>query len=182
MLQLDLQPVVPLLLPEPASAAVGRGLADLGVTFHFGPLAQAVNHGDNNQLVTELSDGTRIESDVVLSAIGLRPRIALAKEAGLAINRGIITDKTLKTSAEDIYALGDCAEVQGHVLPYVLPLMASARALAKTLAGEPTPVSYGVMPVTVKPLRIMAPAPMKPMPVTTWAATLDGSFWGPTTA
>ncbi|KZX66807.1 pyridine nucleotide-disulfide oxidoreductase [Alcanivorax sp. HI0033] len=141
---------LPLLLPEPASAAVGRGLADLGVTFHFGPLAQAVNHGDNNQLVTELSDGTRIESDVVLSAIGLRPRIALAKEAGLAINRGIVTDKTLKTSAEDIYALGDCAEVQGHVLPYVLPLMASARALAKTLAGETTAVSYGVMPVTIK--------------------------------
>ena len=43
-------------------------------------------------------------------------------------------------------------------------------------------VAAVVMPVTVKPLRIMAPAPMKPMPVTTWAATREGSFWGPMTA
>lgn len=141
---------LPMLLPEAASIAVGQGLESLGVTFHFGPLAQAVHHGQGGKLITELSDGSRLESDVVLSAIGLRPRIDMAKEAGLRTNRGIITDQTLRTSAEDVYALGDCAEVQGHVLPYVLPLMASARALAKTLAGEATPVSYGVMPVTIK--------------------------------
>ena len=141
---------LPLLLPEAASEAVGRGLQDLGVQFHFGPLAKAVHHGAGGKLVTELSDGSKLESDVVLSAIGLRPRIGMAKEAGLNTNRGILTDKGLRTSAEDIFALGDCAEVEGHVLPYVLPLMASARALAKTLAGEPTDVSYGVMPVTIK--------------------------------
>lgn len=141
---------LPLLLPQAASEAVGRGLEALGVRFHFGPLAQAVHHGDDGTLITELSDGTRVESDVVLSAIGLRPRIDMAKETGLRTNRGILTDRTLRTSAEDIYALGDCAEVEGHVLPYVLPLMASARALAKTLAGEETAVSYGVMPVTIK--------------------------------
>ncbi|MEP5286141.1 MAG: FAD-dependent oxidoreductase [Alloalcanivorax venustensis] len=130
----------------------GRGLEDLGVRFHFGPLAKAVHHGKDNpdKLVTELSDGTHLESDVVLAAIGLRPRIGIAKDAGLKTNRGILTDQSLRTSADNVYALGDCAEVQGHVLPYVLPLMASARALAKTLAGEPTPVSYGVMPVTIK--------------------------------
>ncbi|HAD46800.1 MAG TPA: FAD-dependent oxidoreductase [Alcanivorax sp.] len=143
---------LPMLLPEPASAAVGRGLEDLGVRFLFGPLAKAVHHGKDNpdKLVTELSDGTHLESDVVLAAIGLRPRIGIAKDAGLKTNRGIVTDQSLRTSADNVYALGDCAEVQGHVLPYVLPLMASARALAKTLAGEPTPVSYGVMPVTIK--------------------------------
>ncbi|ASK35751.1 FAD-dependent oxidoreductase [Alcanivorax sp. N3-2A] len=146
---------LPMLLPEPASAAVGRGLEELGVTFHFGPLAKAVHHrhggpGERDMLVTELSDGSHIESDAVLSAIGLRPRIDLAKQAGLNTNRGILTDQTLRTSADKVYALGDCAEVGGHVLPYVLPLMASARALAKTLAGEVTPVSYGVMPVTIK--------------------------------
>ncbi|WP_133491063.1 NAD(P)/FAD-dependent oxidoreductase [Alcanivorax sp. 24] len=141
---------LPLLLPQAASEAVGRGLETLGVRFHFGPLAQAVHHGDDDTLITELSDGTRMESEAVLSAIGLRPRIDMAKEAGLRTNRGILTDRTLRTSAEDIYALGDCAEVEGHVLPYVLPLMAGARALAKTLAGEETAVSYGVMPVTIK--------------------------------
>ena len=142
---------LPMLLPEAASAAVGRGLERLGVDFHFGPLAKAVHHDrDGDGLITELSDGTHLKADVVLSAIGLRPRIDIAKDAGLRTNRGILTDQQLRTSADNVYALGDCAEVEGHVLPYVLPLMASARALAKTLAGEPTPVSYGVMPVTIK--------------------------------
>lgn len=142
---------LPMLLPEAASAAVGRGLESLGVNFHFGPLAKAVHHNrDGEGLVTELSDGTHLKSDVVLSAIGLRPRIDIAKDAGLRTNRGILTDQQLRASADNVYALGDCAEVEGHVLPYVLPLMASARALAKTLAGEATPVSYGVMPVTIK--------------------------------
>ncbi|MCU5787167.1 NAD(P)/FAD-dependent oxidoreductase [Alloalcanivorax marinus] len=142
---------LPMLLPEAASAAVGRGLESLGVTFHFGPLAKAVHHDrEGAGLVTELSDGTHLKSDLVLSAIGLRPRIDIAKAAGLRSNRGILVDRTLRTSADNVYALGDCAEVEGHVLPYVLPLMAGARALAKTLAGEPTSVSYGVMPVTIK--------------------------------
>ena len=99
---------LPLLLPEAASEAVGNGLAELGVKFHFGPLAKAVHHGEGDTLVTELSDGSKIESDVVLSAIGLRPRISMAQEAGLETNRGIITDKTLRTSAEDVYARRLC--------------------------------------------------------------------------
>lgn len=160
---------LPLLLPEAASAAVGRGLESLGVTFHFGQLAQAVHHGDNGQLETELADGSRIVSDIVLAAIGLRPRTALAEKAGLKVNRGILTDKQLRTNVDNIFALGDCAEVQGHVLPYVLPLMAAARALAKTLAGEPTDVSYGVMPVTIK-------TPVCPVVVAPAAADADGEW------
>ena len=111
-------------------------------------------------VATEAMANRRLESDeyavgrgrgrIAGTAFCLRPRIGIAKDAGLKTNRGILTDQSLRTSADNVYALGDCAEVQGHVLPYVLPLMASARALAKTLAGEPTPVSYGVMPVTIK--------------------------------
>ncbi len=56
----------------------------------------------------------------------------------------------LETSATAVYALGDCAEVEGHVLVYVAPLMAAARALGQTLAGKPTPVVYPAMPVTIK--------------------------------
>lgn len=141
---------LPLLLPEQASEAVAAGLQEAGVRFHFGPLAEGVSHGKDGKLLTQLSDGSQIESDLVLSAIGLRPRIALAKEAGLETNRGIITDQLLRTSDANIFALGDCAEVEGHVLPFVLPLMAASRALAKTLTGEETKVVYGVMPVTIK--------------------------------
>lgn len=141
---------LPLLLPPVAAKAVATGLEAAGVKFHFGPLAKAVRHGEEGRLITELSDGTLIESDVVFSAIGLRPRTALAKAAGLRINRGIVTDQLLRTSDASIFALGDCAEVNGHLLPFVLPLMAASRALAQTLAGNDTPVSYGVMPVTIK--------------------------------
>jgi len=141
--------VLPALLPAEASQAVANGLASLGVTFHFGVSVQAVyNEGEGVRAV--LSYGSEIHGDIVLSAIGLRPRIALAKEAGLTVNRGIVVDKTLATSQPDIYALGDCAEVEGLVLPYVLPLMAGARALAKTLSGQETAISYPAMPVQVK--------------------------------
>lgn len=140
---------LPALLPPEASAAVARGLQGLGVTFHFGPAVQAVDRAADGYRAT-LTDGTTVEADLVISAVGLRPRIALAKEAGLAVNRGIVTDRLLQTSAAHVHAFGDCAEVNGYLLPYVLPLMAAARALAKTLAGTPTPVAYGVMPVAVK--------------------------------
>jgi rubredoxin---NAD+ reductase len=140
---------LPALLPEPASRAIQQGLENAGVRFHFGPFAQTCNHrGDH--LVVGLSDGSEVEADIVLQAVGLRPRIALASTAGIKVNRGIVVDRFLKTSADDVYALGDCAEVEGLVLPYILPLMAASRVLAKTLNGEPTPVSYGVMPVTIK--------------------------------
>jgi rubredoxin-NAD+ reductase len=91
-----------------------------------------------------------LDSDLVISAVGLRPRTELAAAAGLETQRGIVVNRALETSAPDIYALGDCAEVDGHVLLYVLPLMACARALAKTLVSEPTEVKYGTMPVMVK--------------------------------
>src|SRR5665811_2344981 len=82
--------------------------------------------------------------------IGLRPRIELARSAGLAVNRGIVVDAQLRSSDADIYALGDCAEIEGRVLPYVLPIMHAARALARGLAGEDAKVEFPAMPVVVK--------------------------------
>lgn len=153
---------LPALLPPEASAAVARGLEGLGVKFHFGPAVKAVDRDGDGYRCT-LTDGSTVETDLVISAVGLRPRTALAKDAGLTVNRGIVTDRELRTSAPHVFAFGDCAEVNGYVLPYVLPLMAAARALAKTLAGTPTPVAYGVMPVTVKtpacPV-VVCPAPL----------------------
>lgn len=140
---------LPALLPPEASAAVARGLEGLGVRFHFGVAVKAVDRAGEGYRCT-LTDGSTLDTDVVISAVGLRPRVALAKAAGLAVNRGIVVDAQLRASVPHVHALGDCAEVNGYVLPYVLPLMAAARALAKTLAGTPTAVSYGVMPVTVK--------------------------------
>ncbi len=137
------------LLPPEAGALVQHALSDLGVRWHLQTIAQSITRaGGGVQL--NLSDGSAINTDVVLSAAGLRPNLAVAAMAGLKVDRGIIVNRLLETSAKDIYALGDCAEVEGKVLPYVLPLMAATRALARTLCGEPTPLSYPAMPVVIK--------------------------------
>jgi rubredoxin-NAD+ reductase len=141
--------ILPNLLPEQAASAVQRGLEGLGVKFNLGPLVRRVTHTEKG-LVADLSNGEQIEADIIVSAIGLRPRLDLAVKTGLQVNQGICVDRSLQTTEADIYALGDCAEVDGKVLLYVMPLMAGARALAKTLAGQPTDVFYGVMPVMIK--------------------------------
>lgn len=141
--------VMPTLLHPAAATAVQAGLESLGARFHLGPvLTRLIRVADG--LEAHLSDGSVITCDVVVSAIGLRARIDLAAAAGLQVNRGIEVDRQLKTSHANIYALGDCAEVEGLNLLYVMPLMSCARALAQTLAGNPTQVSYGAMPITVK--------------------------------
>ena len=137
------------LLPEAAGNRLRAALEDLGIGFHLGRTARALTRAGAG-LRLELSDGSVIETDAVLSAIGLKPRTGLAVHAGIRVNRGIVTDRRLATSAADVYALGDCAEVDGQLLPFVMPIMHAARALAQTLAGTPTQVSYPAMPVVVK--------------------------------
>ncbi|MFJ4249644.1 NAD(P)/FAD-dependent oxidoreductase [Pseudomonas sp. NPDC089741] len=141
--------VMPTLLHPAAAAAVQAGLEGLGAKFHLGPVLTRL-HKVVDGLEAHLSDGQVIACDVVVSAIGLRPRIDLAAAAGVQVNRGVVVDRQLQTSHANIYALGDCAEVDGLNLLYVMPLMSCARALAQTLAGNPTAVSYGPMPITVK--------------------------------
>jgi len=141
--------VMPTLLHPAAAAAVQAGLEGLGVRFHLGPVLTRLQRAAEG-LEAHLSDGTVIACDLVVSAVGLRPRIDLAAAAGLQVNRGVVVDRQLRTSHANIYALGDCAEVDGLNLLYVMPLMSCARALAQTLAGNPTAVAYGPMPVTVK--------------------------------
>lgn len=141
---------LPTLLPEVAGKAVQAALESQGTKFHFGKLVQAVNKNLEGGVIGVLDDGSEIKADLVVSAVGVRPRIELAQKAGIQCGRGVMANRFLETSAANVYTLGDCAEVEGHVLFYVAPLMAGARALGKTLAGTPTEVSYPAMPVTIK--------------------------------
>jgi rubredoxin---NAD+ reductase len=151
---------LPRLLPERAGQAFAQGLQRHGVTLRLGLTAATVNRAGSGYALA-LSNGETIDADVVLSAIGLAPRVNLAIDAGLAIDGGIRTDAWCRTSHADIYALGDCAAIDGKVQPYVLPIMHAARALARTLNGEATRVEFPVMPITVKapasPTVIVAP-------------------------
>jgi len=166
---------LPTLLPEAAGKAVQAALEAKGARFHFGPLVTAVNKAAKGVLVT-LNTGDTIAADIVISAVGVRPRTTLARDSGIVTNRGIVTDRLLQTNAPNVYAMGDCAEVDGHVLVYVAPLMAAAKALGKTLAGEPTEVSYPAMPVTIKtPACPVVVSPIAPGTAGQWTIDADGN-------
>ncbi len=83
-------------------------------------------------------------------AVGIRPNIELAIKAGLAINHGIIVNEKLLTSDKNIYALGDCAEISGLILPFINPASNAARALANTLLGHNSNVNFKNFTVNVK--------------------------------
>jgi nitrite reductase (NADH) large subunit len=93
-------------------------------------------HGNGHVEAVELADGSRIEADAVIFAAGIRPNVSLAKEAGLAINRGIAVNDVMQTSSPDIFALGECAEHRGICYGLVEPAYEQARVLARHLAGK----------------------------------------------
>lgn len=151
------------LLPTEASLAVQQGLAKLGVKHNFGTVVKSVDYNPaGSGVVATLANGETIAADAVLSAIGVRANTQLAQAAGLSTNRGIVVDRELRASASNVFALGDCAEVDGHLLYFIEPLMQGARALAKTLNGTAQAVNYGAMPVAIKtpicPV-VVSPAP-----------------------
>src|ERR1700720_875694 len=92
-------------------------------------------HGESRVEGVELANGRRIDADAVIFAAGIRPNVTLAKEAGIAVNRGIVVDDTLQTGAPDIFALGECAEHRCICYGLVEPAYEQAGVLARHLAG-----------------------------------------------
>jgi rubredoxin-NAD+ reductase len=150
------------LLPEQAGVALREALEEAGVRFRLGRMVEAIEAAADGWQA-RLDDGETLEFDRVLSAIGLVPHTDLARRAGLAVGTGILVDEMLATGDPDIFAIGDCAETEAGILPYILPLMAEARVLARTLAGEPTRLQLPALPVVVKtPALPVAICPPKP--------------------
>ncbi|MCK0714905.1 FAD-dependent oxidoreductase [Chromohalobacter sarecensis] len=138
------------LLPPPLGQVLGTALGKAGADLRLGRSLAHLRR-DDEAVSLVLDDGEVLSADLVLIATGLSPRTALADTAGLAVSEaGIQTDRYLATAQPDIHALGDCACVAGLNAMYVQPLQASAKALAATLTGTPTPVAYGAWPVLVK--------------------------------
>ena len=173
------------LLPPQASDELRSELARLGVVWRFGATVTAVNHSRSAGVATSgpalrvsLSTGETLLADVVLSAIGLRADTTLAQAAGLACERGIVVDRQLRTSAPGVYALGDGAQYASagnRTLPFVMPIMSAAKALALTLSGSVTALTFPPMPIAIKtpalPIVVLAPAPVH---ATTWQAPEPG--------
>ena len=188
------------LLPPEASLQLQDTLTHLGVAWHWGATVKAVHAvpaasasaatgaGQLTPVTLELSNGHTLSADLVLSAIGLKPDLTLAQKAGLACERGIVVNRSLQTSAPHIYALGDSAQYASagnRTLPFVMPIIAAAKALTSTLAGERTELVFQTMPVTVKtPALPIVVAPAEPGTPGTWCKAEDGvwHFRGPANA
>jgi nitrite reductase (NADH) large subunit len=84
----------------------------------------------------ELKDGRILAADAVVVAVGIKPNAEVAAHAGIAVNRGIVVDDHLTTSAFDVFAIGECAEHRGVCYGLVEPANEQARALAERLAGR----------------------------------------------
>ena len=124
-------------LDEAAGYLLQKELEGRGITVKCRANTKAILGTDKVEGV-ELEDGTVLPADLVVMAVGIRPNAAVAKEAGLAVNRGIVTDATMKTSDPDIYSVGECTEVGGMVYGLVAPLYDMAKIAAHALAGAET--------------------------------------------
>jgi nitrite reductase (NADH) large subunit len=107
-------------------------------------------HGETRVEGVELVDGRPIEAEAVIFAAGIRPNVALAREAGISVNRGVVVDDQLNTSAPDVFALGECAEHRGICYGLVEPAYEQARVLARHLAGRAAGYKGSVVATNLK--------------------------------
>ncbi len=103
---------------------------------------------DDRAQALALKDGRRIESDLVVCAVGIRPNHALAGSAGLKVNRGVVVDDGLASDDASIFALGECAEHRGVCYGLVEPAYDQAAVLARRLAGDRSALYAGSMLAT----------------------------------
>jgi NAD(P)H-nitrite reductase large subunit len=121
-------------LDERASRILEGEMTRAGVEVLTGRAVAAVHRNGGRTLSLELDNGEKRLCDLAVAAIGVKPRVRLAEEAGIAVNRGITVDDAMHTSAPEIYACGDVAEVYdfAHGLHRPLALWPVARGSGKT--------------------------------------------------
>jgi rubredoxin-NAD+ reductase len=157
------------LLPEPMSEALRHRLEQDGVKWHLHTTVSTLAHEAEGLHVT-LADGAAFATDIILSAAGLVPNTALARKCGLNVDVGITTDNDMHTSDGDIYALGDCASVDGQVFAFIEPIRRQAEAIAADLGGE----SERFVPL---PPLVRIKTPSMPMSVSRRRDADDGMRW-----
>ncbi|ASD60533.1 TPA: NADH:flavorubredoxin reductase NorW [Enterobacter asburiae] len=137
------------LMPVEVSSRLQHRLTDMGVHLMLKSQLQSLSKTEGGIRAT-LDRSRSVEVDVVIAATGLRPETALAHRAGAEIQCGVKVNSYLQTTQPDIYALGDCAEINGQVLPFLQPIQLSAMYLAKNLLGGSAPLKLPAMLIKVK--------------------------------
>ena len=141
--------VLSALMPPEVSSRLQHRLTDMGVHLMLKTQLEGLEQTADGIRVS-LDRQRSVTVDAVVAAAGLRPETALARHAGLMIRRGVVVNSRLQTSDPAIYALGDCAEINGSVLPFLQPILLRAMCLAKNLLSQANEVTLPPMLVKVK--------------------------------
>lgn len=120
-------------LDETAAAMLRHDLERHGIACLTSAQAEALE-GDGRVQAVRLADGRRLEADLVVAAVGIRPRVEPARAAGLRVGRGVVVDAAMRTSHPEVFAVGECVEYQGQCWGLVMPLWDMASVLAHHLA------------------------------------------------
>ena len=143
--------IVPHLLPRqldaPGAAVLTHLLEEMGLRIRIGAQTQTIL-GERRVEGIRFADGSEIEGGLVILSTGIRSRVELAREAGLEVNRGIVVDEHLQTSAPDIFAAGDAAEFGGRVYGIIPAAIEQARAAAETMVDGHAATYGGTIPST----------------------------------
>ncbi|CAI0741977.1 NADH:flavorubredoxin reductase NorW [Serratia proteamaculans] len=137
------------LMPIEASSRLQHCLQQMGVEVLLNQQLSALIQQDRGLQAT-LGNGRQLSVDAAIASVGLHPNVGLARQANLQVDRGIRVNNRLQTSQIDVYALGDCAEIDGQLLPFLQPIQFSAMALARNLLGAEEGVKLPAMLVKVK--------------------------------
>ncbi|SET19509.1 nitrite reductase large subunit NirB [Paenibacillus sp. NFR01] len=124
-------------LDETAANMLRKELEAQGMKFLLSKQSEAIL-GKKRVRGLRFSDGDTAEADLIVMAVGIKPNVELAKEAGISVNRGIVVNDYMETSIPGIYAVGECAEHRGIAYGLVAPLYEQGAVLAKRLAGAVT--------------------------------------------
>ncbi|KZE65576.1 nitrite reductase [Paenibacillus jamilae] len=132
-------------LDRTAAVLLQRRLEQQGMRFHLAKDTVRII-GRNRVQGLMFADGNRLETDLVVLAVGIRPHIGLAQDSGLKVNRAIVVDDYMRTSIAGIYAVGECAEHRGISYGLVAPLYEQAKVLAKVICDHETAPYEGTVP------------------------------------
>jgi len=122
-------------LDETAGYLLRKALTEKGITVKCTANSKEILGENGHVKALLLDDGTELPCDLLVMAVGIRPNVALAAEAGLAVGRGIHVDDHMVTSDADILAVGECVEHDGAIFGLVAPLYDQAKVAAQTLMG-----------------------------------------------
>ncbi len=131
-------------LDKPAARLLQASLEARGMHFRMQAQTEAIL-GDGRVQGVRFKDGSEVEADLLVMAVGIRPNVALARESGLAVDRGIQVDDAMRTSDLNIFAIGECVEHRGLTYGLVAPIWEQAKVCAAHLAeaSEERPIYEG---------------------------------------